>query len=162
MTAPPVERLLAQLRHRNIRLVRGERHGEVALVDPDKARTPALMEAVKAFKPDLVRIVWPDPDMPGDDARPDIVTTDPKPLPTTAPPKSEWETCTGCRAEVLAAEMPAAMALCDTPSRCPYRPAEAATPYERPSAPSSPSGPARPLLTSRPPPPAPRPDLFAG
>ena len=102
-------------------------------------------------------------DMP-DDARPDVVTTDPKPLPTTAPPKSEWETCATCRADVLAAEMPTAMALCDAPSKCPYRPAEAtpAVRYERPSAPSSPSGPARPLIGSRPAPPPPRPDLFAG
>ena len=99
-------------------------------------------------------------DLPGE--RPDTITADPKPAPTTAPPKSAWETCSACKAEVLAAEMPTAMALCDTPSRCPYRPAEVrtATPYVPPSAPNSPSGPARPLLTSKPAPPAPAPELF--
>ena len=141
-------------------------------IDGDRARlrpvakTPAigreLVEELRDRRAEVLDYLR-EFDLPGD-ARPDAVTTDPKPLPTPAPPKSEWETCATCRADVLAAEMPTAMALCDAPSKCPYRPAEAtpAASYERPSAPSSPSGPARPLIGSRPAPPPAPPDLFAG
>lgn len=115
-----VKRFMQQIESRGLHIKRGANPGDLVLTGPANERTPQVMQGLKAFRGDIVKIVWPEMDLPTEE-RPDTITDDPKPLPTMAQPQSSWVKCRQCQAGVDPKVMTAIVGLCPTPAKCPYR-----------------------------------------
>jgi hypothetical protein len=56
-----VHRLLDQLKQRGLRIAPGTEAGQLLLCGPDAEKTPEVIDAVKKFKPQLLKLYAPEP-----------------------------------------------------------------------------------------------------